>query len=124
MRRSGILSLRRADVKGSGTTKNGKPRAVPLSSKAREAIAELPPSVDGRLFPISGCVLDHRWRKACAAAGTTDLHFQDLRHEAVSRLFEKGLTTEEVMAVSGHKTYAMLARYTHLRVSDLAAKLE
>lgn len=39
----------------------------------------------------------------------------DLRHEAVSRLSEKGLSMEEVVAVSGHTTSAMLARYTHLR---------
>ena len=43
-----------------------------------------------------------------------------LRHEAVSRLFEKGLTTEEVMGMSGH---SQLFRYTHLRVNTLAAKL-
>lgn len=47
-----------------------------------------------------------------------DLRFHDLRHEAVSRLFERGLTAEQVMMVSGHRTYAMLARYSHLRVSD------
>jgi site-specific recombinase XerD len=51
------------------------------------------------------------------------LHFHDLRHGAVTRLFERGLSTEEVMGVSGHRTYATLARYTHLRAEGLAAKL-
>jgi hypothetical protein len=37
--------------------------------------------------------------------------------------FEKGLTTEEVMGMSGHRTYAMLARYTHLRAQKIADKL-
>jgi integrase len=56
-------------------------------------------------------------------AGSTDLRWHDLRHEAVSRLFEKGLTAEEVMQISGHRTYAMLARYTHLRAAMLLEKL-
>ena len=51
------------------------------------------------------------------------LHFHDLRHEATSRLFEKGLTAEEVMRCTGHTTYAMLARYTHLQIDGIAAKL-
>jgi hypothetical protein len=29
----------------------------------------------------------------------------------------------EVAAISGHKTLAMLKKYTHLRAEDLAAKL-
>jgi hypothetical protein len=50
------------------------------------------------------------------------VHFHDLRHEAVTRPFERGLSTEEVMGVSGHRTYAMLARYTHLRAEGADGK--
>jgi integrase len=78
---------------------------------------------DSPLFPIGQDSLEYYWRKACGLAKIKDLHFHDLRHEAVSRLFEKGLTTEEVMGMSGHRTYAMLAHYTHLRPSSLADKL-
>ena len=52
-----------------------------------------------------------------------DLRFHDLRHEATSRLFEKGLNVMEVAAITGHKTLDMLKRYTHLRAEDLAKKL-
>jgi site-specific recombinase XerD len=52
-----------------------------------------------------------------------NLRFHDLRHEAVSRLFEKGLNTFEVGSISGHKTLSMLQRYTHLRSEELVAKL-
>jgi len=41
-------------------------------------------------------------------AGITDLHFHDLRHEAISRLFEKGLSIPEVALISGHRDYRML----------------
>jgi integrase len=96
-------------------TKNGRARAVPLSTRARTALAALEPLEPGQL--------EHRWRRACRRAAVLGLHFHDLRHEAVSRLFERGLSAEEVMAISGHRTYSMLARYTHLRVAGLVAKL-
>lgn len=53
-----------------------------------------------------------------------DLRFHDLRHEAVSRLVEGGLSDQEVSAISGHKSMQMLKRYTHLRAEDLVAKLD
>ena len=52
-----------------------------------------------------------------------NLRFHDLRHEAVTRLFEKGLNSIEVGMVSGHKTLSMLQRYNHLRTEELVAKL-
>ena len=52
-----------------------------------------------------------------------DLHFHDLRHEATSRFFEKGLNVMEVATITGHKDLRMLQRYTHLRASDIATKL-
>jgi integrase len=52
------------------------------------------------------------------------VRFHDLRHEATSRLFEKGLNVIEVAAITGHKTLDMLKRYTHLRAEDLAKKLK
>ena len=73
--------------------------------------------------PSGDRLLERQWYKALAEASIDVLHFHDLRHEGISRLFEKGLTTEEVMQMSGHRTYAMLARYTHLRTDTLAAKL-
>lgn len=51
-----------------------------------------------------------------------DLRFHDLRHEATSRLFEKGFNPMEAAVVTGHKTRQMLKRYTHLRAENLAKK--
>ena len=51
------------------------------------------------------------------------LHFHDLRHEATPRLFEKGLGTMEVASMTGHKSLAMLKRYTHVEAEKLAKKL-
>ena len=52
-----------------------------------------------------------------------NLHFHDLRHEATSRLFEKGLNPVEVATITGHKDTRMLMRYTHLRAEDLVGRL-
>lgn len=56
-------------------------------------------------------------------AGIKDLRLHDLRHEATSRLFEKGLHIMEAAAVTGHKTLSQLKKYTHLRAEDIAKKL-
>jgi integrase len=57
-------------------------------------------------------------------AGVQHFRFHDLRHEATSRLFEKGLSQMEVATITGHKDIQMLARYMHLRVKELARKLD
>lgn len=107
-------------------TKTGESRQVPLSNAAVTAITALPRHIrDGRVFWrwSRADSLENAWRRAVSKAGIDDLRFHDLRHEAVSRLFELGLNPMEVAAISGHKTLQMLKRYTHLRAADLAKKL-
>ena len=43
------------------------------------------------------------------------IRFHDLRHEAISRLFEKGNTIPEIAEVSGHRTISQLFRYAHTK---------
>ena len=63
--------------------------------------------------------------RATARAGIDDLRFHDLRHEAISRLFETtDLTDMEIMSISGHKSVQMLRNYTHLRSGRLASRLD
>lgn len=52
------------------------------------------------------------------------VRLHDCRHTAVTRWAATGqLSVHELMAVSGHKTPAMLARYVNLKAQDLARKL-
>ncbi|WP_363320723.1 tyrosine-type recombinase/integrase [Acidiferrobacter sp.] len=51
------------------------------------------------------------------------MRFHDLRHEATSRLFEKGLDIMAVASITGHKSLTHLKRYTHLRAEDLVSRL-
>ena len=48
-----------------------------------------------------------------------DLRFHDLRHEAISRMFERGMQVEQVRLVSGHSTLDQLSRYVNLRAENL-----
>lgn len=109
-------------------TKNGQDRLVPLSTRALSAIQSQPRSIDGRVFTVKPGSITSVFRDALAraqkASGLLDgLRFHDLRHEAVSRLFEKGLNPIEVGMISGHRTMSMLQRYAHLRAEDLMSKL-
>ncbi len=60
---------------------------------------------------------------ACREAGIEDFRFHDLRHEATSRLLERGLNQMEVASITGHRDLRMLKRYTHLRPETLPERL-
>ena len=124
-------------------TKNGERRIVPLSAEAIHILKNLPRRLDGTVFGFVDshsittafirCLSRARttYEKECKAkeekpdpSFLTDLTFHDLRHEATSRFFELGLDTPYVKKITGHKTYQMLDRYTHLRAEDIAEKLD
>ena len=58
--------------------------------------------------------ISQAFTRAAQRAERPDINFHDLRHEATSRFFEMGLSTEQVMSITGHKDYRSIARYTHL----------
>jgi integrase len=106
-----------------GATKNGHGRGVPLSSRAVAVLQERGPA-SGRVFDgVTPGAIKQAFAKAATRAGMPDLHFHDLRHEAVSRLFERGFNVMEAAAVSGHRDLTMLRRYAHLEASALASRL-
>jgi integrase len=110
-------------------TKNGEARTIPLSPKAIKILKELIPDktipIHGRVFELSQGRLSKNFRSACKKANIKDLRFHDLRHEAISRLFENtDLDIMEIKGITGHKTLQMLARYAHLRADRLVDRLE
>ena len=123
-------------------TKNGEKRNVPLSPEACRILSDLPRRIDGRVWGVTPHAISVAWRRAVARARAAyekeceekkespdpsflvDLTFHDLRHEATSRFFEKGLNPMQVAAITGHKTLQMLKRYTHLKAEDLAELLK
>jgi len=103
-------------------TKNGFSRDVPLSTRAIEVLRSLGPNDEGLVFPLSPNAVRLAWQRVRLRAGIPDTRFHDLRHEAVSRFFEKGLEMMEVATISGHRDLRMLRHYTHLKAANLALK--
>ncbi len=94
--------------------KEGNHFTYPLLGDAYK-IARRQPKVDERIFPYKPESVKERFRRACIKLGIIDLTFHDLRHEAISRLFEAGYQIHEVAQVSGHKDLNTLWKiYTHL----------
>lgn len=104
-------------------TKNGRARTVPLSPTAVHVLATLPRDY-ARCFPLSGNSVRLAFDRLRTQAGVVDLTFHDIRHEAVSRFVESGLSLAQVQMISGHRDLRMLMRYTHLQTDDIVAKLK
>jgi len=140
MRRGEILNIKKSHINFSlctlliPTTKTDQPRTIPLSSTAISVLrSQLRTSErlsggvislhEEPLFTYSARGVSGAFLKRCRRSGIEDLHFHDLRHEATSRLFEKGLNPVEVATITGHKDTRMLMRYTHLRAENLVERL-
>src|SRR5262245_23835176 len=80
-------------------------------------------SGDERILPITQDAAKMAWKRLVRRTGLVNLRSHDLRHEAVSRFFEKGLSVPEVALISGHRDPRMLFRYTYPRAEDIATKL-
>jgi len=79
------------------------------------AILQTMPKVLSEIFPYSAESISTSWTRACKFLDIEDLHFHDLRHEGVSRLFEMDWDIPRVASVSGHRDWNSMRRYTHLR---------
>jgi integrase len=101
------------DMKNPGE-KMGNNVWVDLPREALQIIKSMPRSAE-EIFPYGTDAIGSSFTKACKLLGIEDLHFHDMRHDGVSRLFEIGLNIPQVAAVSGHRSWSSLKRYTHLR---------
>ena len=122
MRRGEILSLEWINIDFERArlllpmTKNGRSRWVPLSKKAILILGQVP-RTSNLVFPVSEVAVRQAWERLRKRSGLMDLNFHDFRHEAISRMFEKGLNVPEVASISGHRTASQLFRY--VQVSNL-----
>ena len=125
MRRSEILALEwpNIDLKNRlafiPNSKNGSSRRVPLTNRAVQILSGNQVK-EGDVFKSSENAFRLGWHRAIKRAQIADLHFHDLRHEAISRMFENKMTVAEVASISGHKDPRTLMRYSHLAPSRTA----
>ncbi len=111
-------------------TKNGEDRGVPISHIALQELKEFSKvrniktdyvfgNKDGKLM-----YLTDKFEKAVELAGITDFHFHDLRHTAASYLAMNGASLLEIAEILGHKTLAMVKRYSHLTQKHTASLID
>jgi integrase len=105
-------------------TKNGHARTVPLSTRAVGTLKSRSSSNGVKVFAQHPGTIRAAFGAALKRSGVgSDLRFHDLRHEAITRLFDRGLNPIEVGMISGHRSMSMLQRYTHMRPEGLLARL-
>lgn len=134
MRRGEIMNLKWSDVNFSRSvivlteTKNGTSRSVPLVGLAHrllEGLSDLQRDDTALIFyggvKTKPMDLKRPWDAALRAAKLDNFRFHDLRHTAASYLAMNGATTMEIAEVLGHKTLAMVKRYSHLTSSHTAS---
>ena len=130
MRRSEILNIERDHINidqrllAIPVTKTNTPRTIPLSSRGLESINQFMNLIGDAHPRFRADSVTQSFSRACKRANIINLHFHDLRHEATSRLFEKGLNVMEVSLITGHKSLSMLHRYTHLKPESLVDRLQ
>jgi integrase len=139
-RRGEILGLRWRDVDLKRAvivlhdTKNRDRRVLPLTGPALELMQErshVRQLVSDRVFPNhvrteSEYNIRRCWAEALTVAGIKDFRFHDLRHSAASYLAMSGATLAEIAEILGHRTLAMVKRYSHLtdlHVSKVVARM-
>ncbi|MDA8631159.1 site-specific integrase [Litoricolaceae bacterium] len=128
MRRSEVLRLKPEDIDVElqiahlDDTKNGTARSVPLSAKANQIVTQqLQEDHQEFVFNISATAIQQAWRRIINKTNISDLRFHDLRHEAISRFFEMGMSIAEVRCISGHKDVRQLFNYTHIQADRIVS---
>ena len=116
----GVITAWRKDNKAeTGQSK----QKIPMIQGVREALLRFSNQVgsSGNLFHVKrASSISDKFARMTDKLGIEDLRFHDLRHEAISRMFERGMRVEQVRVVSGHRTLDQLSRYINLRAEDLA----
>lgn len=100
------------------TKKFGNDQAVPLLFGSFEVLMRQPKRGD-RIWPHNPQYVSKVFHKGVVKSGIEDMVLHDLRHEGISRMFEKGFSIPEVSLVSGHRDWKQLRRYAHLKATDL-----
>lgn len=125
--KTGFLRLAAED------TKTNEKRVIPLSSALRAVLEEIRKEQrDGKVSPIGGHVftwggraLSEGWKTAfnaaCRRAGIEGFCFHDLRHTFVTRKVREGHDYKSIMAITGHKTFAVFQRYNNPSEEDVKA---
>ena len=127
LRKGELLSLRwpQVDLKANTiflpTSKTKEPGTIHLNETVLAALKAIPRGLgSAKIFPMHLNTLYNRFVAACAAAGITDFHWHDLRHDFASELVRRGVNLRAVQGLMRHKSLRSTGRYAHLRDDQLA----
>jgi len=129
MRRGELANLKWGDIDGNRLTivedKTGKTTTIPLSTKAVAILDQIGRgNSEDLVFGRRADSITQAFNRACNRANIdSDLRFHDLRREATSRYFEKGLSIPEVQSITRHSDLRSLQIYTKIALDHVARKL-
>ena len=135
LRRGELAKLTWRDIQDDRLTirddKTGKTTTIPLSATAVGILDGIKPArvdkdkdKDTSVFNREADSITQAFNRACVRAGIEDLRVHDLRHEATSRLFEKGLSIEQVAMITRHSDWRSLKIYTHPSLDHIKTLLD
>ncbi|MGE3511920.1 MAG: site-specific integrase [Vicinamibacterales bacterium] len=138
-RRGELLSLTWADVSlqraqltlRAERTKSRTMRQIPISDRLLAVLRLIERDPAGNPHPptahVFGDAIGRKvgdpkksWQKACKTAAIVDLRFHDLRHEAGSRLVERGWPLHHVQRMLGHQDAKTTSIYLNATIHELA----
>lgn len=115
MRRDELRLMKKEQIDGNFArlwkTKNGKPRSVPLTPRAKELMEKYVP------FNLHRMTIHRAWHKAKKEMGLEhdrDFVLHILRHTAATRLLDTSKNIVIVQRLLGHSQLATTSRYAHL----------
>ena len=103
-------------------TKSGKPRSIPLTRRAQDALAgHLPAVRTHRVWPYPYHTFRRLLERAKAHCGLEEsgIGVHTLRHTCASRLASNGVSLAQIQAFGGWSSLTAVARYLHLGTDAL-----
>jgi integrase len=125
--RRGQLTIARSDWYGQiGTTKGGKTRRVPMTTRLTAALQAIRHHRGSRMLyqrngePVSENTL-RSWMERAERAGGLPVtgHIHQLRHTFCSRLAMRGAPAKAIQELAGHANLSTTMRYMHLLPASL-----
>jgi len=98
-------------------TKAGKARTIPMNADVRSVLVQQRGA--GKIFKVHIDRVSRRFAAACAKLGLDDMVFHSLRHTAISRMSENGLTPFVIQMIAGHASLTQTTHYAHVSLAEL-----
>ncbi|MET0539572.1 MAG: tyrosine-type recombinase/integrase [Xanthobacteraceae bacterium] len=130
-RRSDVVKMKWSQFDGEAIEvrqqKTGEPLTIPCHRRLREALERAPRKsefilVGERGGPLGPESLSAAFRRTLRRAGITGYSVHGLRKNAGIALADAGCDMREIMAILGHKTFAMALHYTKRANQKLRAR--